>query len=79
MPHPPVQSSEELLRREKEARDYRRARRKLREAEGEFSLVWFNPRTGAESPSATPPLLGGRIHPLQAPAAADWLAVVRRR
>lgn len=36
MPHPPVQSSEELLRREKEARDYRRARRKLREAEGEI-------------------------------------------
>jgi biopolymer transport protein ExbD len=36
MPHPPVQSSDELLRREKEARDYRRARRKLREAEGEI-------------------------------------------
>jgi biopolymer transport protein ExbD len=36
MPLPPVQSSDELLRREKEARDYRRARRKLREAEGEI-------------------------------------------
>jgi biopolymer transport protein ExbD len=36
MPHPPVHSSDELLRREKEARDYRRARRKLREAEGEI-------------------------------------------
>jgi biopolymer transport protein ExbD len=36
MPLPPVQSSDELLRREKETHDYRRARRKLREAEGEI-------------------------------------------
>jgi len=36
MPTKPAQPSPEQLRREKESRDYRRARRKVREAEGEI-------------------------------------------
>ncbi len=36
MPNPPAPPSDEQLRREKEARTYRRARRKVREAAGEI-------------------------------------------
>ncbi len=36
MPNDPAQSTAEQLRREKEARDYRRSRRKVREAQGEI-------------------------------------------
>lgn len=51
----------------------------LREAEGEFDLAWFNPRTGGE-PITTPTVLhGGAMIQLHAPAADDWLAVVRHQ
>ena len=51
----------------------------LREAEGDFTLAWFNPREGGEPQPTNTTLTSGRIVPLQAPGAQDWLAVVRRK
>jgi hypothetical protein len=50
----------------------------LRDAGGEFSLAWFNPRTGGEPQPAGLVKAGGMIE-LKAPTDdADWLAVLRR-
>ena len=51
----------------------------LREAEGDFTLAWFNPREGGEPQPTDTTLTGGRLVPLQAPGAQDWLAVVRKK
>jgi hypothetical protein len=50
----------------------------LREAHGEFTLAWFNPRTGGAPTPAAPVKAGGMIQ-LHAPSADDWLAVARRK
>jgi hypothetical protein len=46
--------------------------------DGEFSVVWFNPREGGELRAASK-VLGGRNVTLKAPTTDDWLAVVRLR
>ena len=40
---------------------------------GNFSISWFNPRTGDDKPAA--PLNG---HTIQAPDQEDWLAIIRK-
>ncbi len=50
----------------------------LREAgTGEFTLSWFNPRTGA-APVEAGRVKAGGMFDLQAPTDDDWLAIVRR-
>ena len=50
----------------------------LREATGEFTLAWFNPRTGGQPAPAGAVKAGGMIQ-LHAPSTDDWLAVVRKK
>ena len=49
----------------------------LREASGDFTLAWFNPRTGGK-PAPGGKVRAGRMIPLRPPSADDWLAIVRR-
>ena len=49
----------------------------LREASGDFTLAWFNPRTGGQ-PTPAGPIKGGRMIQLHAPSGDDWLAIVRK-
>jgi hypothetical protein len=49
----------------------------LREAAGEFSLAWFNPRTGG-APQPAGLVKGGGMIDLKTPTEDDWLAIVRR-
>jgi hypothetical protein len=50
----------------------------LREAKGDFTLAWFNPRTGGQPAPAGTVKAGGMIQ-LHPPSADDWLAVVRKK
>lgn len=49
----------------------------LANAPGEFTLAWFNPRTGG-APQAAGTVRGGTSVKITAPDTEDWLALVRR-
>ncbi len=47
-------------------------------ATGDFTLAWFNPRTGGQPAPAGSVKAGGMLQ-LHPPSTDDWLAVVRRK